>query len=159
MRAASALLLLLLPAIAAAGELGLNLYSASYHFERSRARDLGLDNEFNPGAGVRYRDRLAERWDWFVDAGAYRDSGRHTAIVAGPGAFWKAGEGLRLGGALAFFHSASYNQGRAFIAPVPVAAYEWRSVSLNVTYFPRISNFNDINTLGFWVTIWPAALQ
>ena len=28
---------------------------------------------------------------------------------------WKAGEGLRLGGALAFFNSDSYNRGRAFI--------------------------------------------
>src|SRR5436190_22419533 len=106
---------------ALAGDFGLNVYGASYHFERSRAKSLGLDSEFNPGLGVRYRAPLNERFDWFFDAGMYRDSGRNTALLAGPGAFWKAGEGLRLGGALAFFNSDSYNRGRAFIAPVPVA--------------------------------------
>jgi hypothetical protein len=138
-----------------AGDWGINLYGASYHFERSRAKSLGLDNEVNPGLGVRYRAPLSERADWFFDAGFYRDSGRSTALIAGPGAFWKATDGLRLGGALAFFDSDSYNGGRAFVAPVPVAAYEWRRVTLNVTYFPRISSFNEINTLGFWLTFWP----
>jgi hypothetical protein len=152
MRLAFAFLLAFLSFSSKASELGINLYGASYHFERSRAKALGLDNEFNPGLGVRYKDRLGESADWFIDAGAYRDSGRNTAIVAGPGALWKATEGLRLGGALAFFHSASYNGGRAFIAPVPVAAYEWRAVTLNVTYFPKVSSFNEINTLGFWLT-------
>jgi hypothetical protein len=22
-------------------------------------------------------------------------------------------------------------------------------------YFPKVSNVNDINTLGFWLTVWP----
>ena len=144
---------------AAAGDWGVNVYGVSYHFERSRARELGLDNEINPGLGVRYRAPIDERFDWFADAGFYRDSGRNTALIAGPGVFWKPGGGLRLGGALAFFNSDSYNRGKAFIAPVPVAAYEWRTATLNVTYFPKISNFNEINTLGFWLTIWPRAMQ
>ena len=149
------LLFFLAPLAAQAGDFGINLYGASYHFERSRAKALGLDNEFNPGLGIRYRDRLAESWDWFVDAGFYRDSGRNTALVGGPGALWHATGGWRLGGAIAFFDSDTYNRGRAFIAPVPVAAYEWRAVTLNATFFPKISNFNDINTLGFWLTVWP----
>jgi hypothetical protein len=149
------LLLLLLPLSSLAGDFGVNLYGASYHFERSRAKQLGLDNEFNPGLGLRYRDRLNERFDWFVDAGAYRDSGRTNAVVAGPGILWKATDGLRLGGGLAYFHSGSYNEGRPFIAPIPVAAYEWRAVTLNITFFPRISGIVDVNTLGAWVTVWP----
>jgi hypothetical protein len=155
LRFAVLIALMTFPLFSKAGDFGVNLYGASYHFERGRAKELGLDNEFNPGLGVRYRDRLNERFDWFVDAGFYRDSGRNTAIVAGPGALWRAGEGLRLGGALAYFRSDSYNAGRAFIAPIPVAAYDWRAVTLNVTYFPKVSHFNDINTLGFWVTVWP----
>lgn len=143
---------LLLPLACNAGDFGLNVYGASYHFERGRAKQLGLDNEINPGLGLRYRERIDERFDWFADAGFYRDSGRNTALVAGPGVLWKATQGLRLGGAAAFFHSKSYNGGRAFVAPVPVAAYEWKAVTLNVTYFPRISSFNEINTLGFWLT-------
>jgi len=149
------LFLLFTPLAAWAGDFGVNLYGASYHFERAKAKELGFDNEFNPGLGVRYRDRLAERWDWFVDAGFYRDSGRNTAVFGGPGVLYKASEGLRLGGALVLFNSDSYNRGRSFIAPVPMAAYEWRAVTVNVAYFPKVSNFNDINTLGFWLTVWP----
>ena len=149
------LIVLLFPLVCCAGDWGVNLYGASYHFERSRAKALGLDNEFNPGLGIRYRERLSERWDWFVDAGVYRDSGRNTALVAGPGALWKATDGWRLGGALAFFNSDSYNAGRAFIAPIPVVAYEWRAVTLNATFFPKVSHFNDINTLGLWLTVYP----
>jgi hypothetical protein len=144
---------------AAGADLGINLYGASHHFERERAKSLGYDNEVNPGLGMRYRQRLNERFDWFADAGAYRDSGRNTALVAGPGAFWKAGGGLRLGGALAFFRSDTYNEGRAFIAPIPVVAYEWRSVTLNMVYLPRVGELNSINTLGLWLTFWPAMAQ
>jgi hypothetical protein len=140
-------------------ELGINVYGASHHFERGLAKQRGVDNEFNPGLGLRYRAPLNERFDWFFDAGAYRDSGRNTALLAGPGVFWKpAGqerEGLRLGGALAFLSSDTYNRGRPFIAPLPLAAYDWRSVTLNVVYLPKVSSFNDINTLGIWLTIWP----
>lgn len=92
------------PAFAGAGELGVNLYGLSYHFERGRARELGFDNEVNPGLGLRYR-MPRERFDWFLDGGVYRDSGRNSAKYAGAGVFWKPAGGLRLGGALALFHS------------------------------------------------------
>jgi hypothetical protein len=108
----------------------------------------------NPGLGLRYR-WPRQGFDWFADGGAYRDSGRNTAVYAGGGAFWKPTERLRLGGALAFFYSDTYNDGDPFIAPIPVAAYEWRRVTLNLVYFPKISGINDINTLGFWITLWP----
>jgi hypothetical protein len=143
------------PALAQ-GELGINLYGLSYHFERDRARELGFDNEVNPGLGVRWR-LPGGKFDSFVDAGAYRDSGRNTAVLAGGGIFWKPTERLRLGGALVFFHSDSYNGGNAFITPLPVLAYEWRAVTANFVYFPKVSGINEINTLGFWLTFWPKA--
>jgi len=138
----------------AQGELGINLYGLSYHLERDRAKELGTDNEVNPGLGLRWR-MPRETFDWFLDAGAYRDSGRNTAVLAGGGALWKATERLRLGGALAFLHSDTYNDGNPFIAPMPLAAYEWRAISFNVVYFPKVSGVNDVNTLGFWITLWP----
>lgn len=138
------------------GELGINLYGLSYHFERDTARELGYDNEVNPGLGIRWR-MPRERFDWFVDAGAYRDSGRNTALLAGGGAFWKPTGRLRLGGALAFLHSDTYNGGDPFIAPLPLLAYEWRTVSANLVFFPKVSGVNEISTLGFWLTLWPKA--
>ena len=145
-----------LPTAAAAGQAdwGINLYGASYHFQRELAREIGVDNEWNPGLGVRWRRQAAARWQWIVDAAAYRDSGRNTALVLGAGALWHASERLRLGGALAFFNSDTYNRGDPAVAPVPLAAYELRRVTLNATYLPKVREINEVATLGFWVTVW-----
>jgi hypothetical protein len=157
MRNAVALIVALSAGDAAAqGELGINFYGFSYHFEREHAKEIGIDNEVNPGLGLRYR--LARTgFDWFLDGGVYRDGGRNTAVYAGGGALWKPTERLRLGGALAFFYSDTYNDGDPFVAPVPVAAYEWRALTISVMYSPKISGINEINTLGFWLTLWPKA--
>jgi hypothetical protein len=143
------------PACGWTGELGVNVYGLSYHFERDRARALRTDNELNPGLGLRYRFAESGRTEWFADAGAYRDSGRNTAVLAAVGGYWKATPGLRLGAALVVFDSETYNRGRAFVAPIPVAAYHWRSVTVNLAYLPKWDTLNEINTLGFWVTFWP----
>ena len=152
----SLILPLAVPAASAAeaGCLGVNLYGASYHFDRSRARESGVDNEFNPGLGVRYRVPHSERVDWIVDAGAYRDSGRNTALLAGAGALWKATEAVRLGGALVVLDSDTYNRGKTVVAPLPLAAYELRRVTLNAVFIPKVSDINEVATLGFWITWW-----
>ena len=138
----------------AAADLGINLYGLSYHFDRSRARALDVDNEVNPGLGVRYRVSRSERLQWIVDVGGYRDSGRNTALLAGAGALWQVTSGWRVGGALAVLDSDTYNRGRTFIAPLPLAAYEFRSATLNFVYLPKVSDVNEVATLGFWLTWW-----
>lgn len=138
-----------------AGEFGINVYGLSYHFDRDRARENDLDNEFNPGLGLRWRFADWERWSFHADAGFFEDSGSNTAKIFGAAAMYKLGAGFRAGAALSLFHSDTYNSGDAFIAPVPLLSYEWRAVSLNATFFPKVSRFNDIPTLGFWITIWP----
>src|SRR4051812_18327149 len=148
------LLAALLVPFAAHAELGINVYGLSYHLDRDKAHKLGVDNELNPGLGVRWRQAHSERLDWFADAGFYRDSGRNTAVLAGAGALWHATEGLRLGGALAVLHSDTYNRGKTFVAPLPVAAYDFRRVTLNMVFLPKVHEVNDINTLGFWATLW-----
>jgi hypothetical protein len=151
-----AVLALLLPAAALAqgGQLGVNVYGLSYHFDRDKAKQLGLDNEFNPGLGLRYRRLLDTGWEGFLDVGAYRDSGRNTTVYAGAGALYRATERLRLGAALALFHSDTYNRGDPFIAPVPILAYDFDRVTFNLVYLPKIRDLNHINTLGFWATVW-----
>jgi len=136
------------------GELGVNVYGLSYHFERDEAKASGFDNEVNPGLGLRYRVPR-EEYDWIFDAGALRDSKRNTAVLAGAGALWKATERLRLGAALGLARSETYNGGDPFIAPLPLLAYEWRALSLNLAYFPKVSGINDFNTVLFWLTVWP----
>jgi hypothetical protein len=138
----------------ACADLGINVYGLSYHFDRSRAREIGVDNEFNPGLGLRYRVPHSERMAWIFDLGAYRDSGRNTAVLAGAGALWHLTERLRLGGAIAVLDSDTYNRGKTVVAPLPLAAYETRAVTLNAVYIPKVSNINEIATLGFWATWW-----
>lgn len=153
MRKAAFCALLALPSPALA-DIGLNLYGLSYHFDRSRARELKVDNEINPGLGLRYRVPHSERLQWFLDVGAYRDSGRNTALVAGAGGLWHATDRLRLGAALALFDSDTYNRGKTALAPVPVAAYELDRVMLNFVYLPKVREVNEVATLGFWATWW-----
>ena len=133
----------------------MNVYGLSWHFDRDKAKELDKGNGFNPGAGVRWQpEPLSEKFSWFLDAGAYHDSGRNTAVLAGAGLHWHATERLRLGGALVFFNSETYNSGRPFIAPLPIAAWDFGRVTLNMAYMPKVRTLNDINTLGFWATVW-----
>lgn len=150
------LFFLALPASALAQDAnwGVNVYGLSYHFDRDTARRIGTDNELNPGLGVRYRRPLNPDFDFFADAGAYKDSGRNTALLAGAGALWRATGRLRLGGALVAMQSDTYNLGDVFITPLPVAALDFDRVTFNMVYMPKVSNFNAINTLGFWATVW-----
>lgn len=145
---------LTLLAPAASADLGINLYGLSYHFDRSRAREAGLDNEVNPGIGVRYRTKHSEGLDWIFDVGGYRDSGRNTALLAGAGGLFRITEHLRLGGALVVFDSETYNRGRTVLAPLPLAAIDTPGMTFNLFYTPSLSDLNDVATLGFWVTWW-----
>jgi len=148
------LLLLLTWSGVACADLGINLYGASYHFDRQKAEELGLTNEFNPGLGVRWRKPYRPTLDFFADAGFYEDSAENTAKLAGGGALWHATQRLRLGAGLVLMQSATYNRGRAFIAPAPVAAYEWRRVTFNLVFFPKFREQNRTSQIGFWLTVW-----
>lgn len=143
------------PALAGAEDLGISFFGLSYHFDRDRAEALGVDNVFNPGLGLRYRFAQWERWSFDVEAAAYYDSGRNNAVVAGVAARWHVGRGFHAGGALALFSSHTYNDGRAFVAPIPLVAYDWGAFTLNATFLPKGGRYNDVATLGFWVTFWP----
>ena len=145
---------LLAAAQVAHGDVGINLYGASYHFDRDKAKELGLTHEFNPGLGVRWRREYSESWDLFADAGFYRDSKANTAILFGGGGLWHATDHLRFGGGLVLLKSDTYNDGKAFAAPAPLAAYEGRHVTFNVVYFPKWRDANRTNQLGFWLTFW-----
>ena len=143
------------PGAVRAGELGLNVYGLSYHFNRDQARALGVDNEVNPGLGVRWKFAATGRWQFFADAGVFHDSGRNTAALGGVGALWHVAGGFQVGAALAVMNSSTYNSGRTFVAPLPLLAWDLGPVTLNATFFPKVERFNDVATIGFWVTLWP----
>ena len=138
-----------------ADEIGINVYGLSYHFNRDRAQALGVDNGVNPGLGVRWQFAETERWRFFADAGVFNDSGRNTAALAGAGALWRVAGGFEIGAALAVMNSDTYNNGRTFIVPLPLVAWDLGPVTLNATFFPKVERFNDVATVGLWVTLWP----
>jgi hypothetical protein len=143
------------PAAADWRELGVNVYGLSYHFDRDRAEELDVDNSFNPGLGLRYNFAQLERWTFFADAGAYYDSGKNTAVYGGVGALWQVVGGLKIGAALAVMNSDTYNDGDTFLAPLPLVAYDFGPMMVNLTFFPKVSKYNDVATLGLWLTLWP----
>lgn len=138
-----------------AGGWGINLYGLSYHWDRELARQNDLDNEFNPGLGVRYKMGSWFKADAIVDAGAYYDSGRNTAVYAGAGLLWPLDQDKRfnLGVVLTAFHSDTYNRGDPFIAPIPLFAVRLNGVTLNLTHFPKIRNFNESHTTAMFLTL------
>ena len=140
---------------AQAGDVSLNLYGLSYHWERDRAHALGVDNEFNPGLGLRYALSPVKLCKTpFTEAAFYHDSGRNTAVYAALGCLGlELAPGLRLGAAITAFHSDSYNQGDPFIAPVPLLSWQLEPVTLNFIHFPKVKGFNDINTTGLYVSL------
>ena len=95
--------------------------SDSARTDRQGVRRNGLDNELNIGLGLNYTAHEDARGVGFVEAGFYRDSGSHLAKIAGVGYQYKLGKRWRLGGALLGVQSPTYNRGRFFIAPLPIA--------------------------------------
>jgi len=154
-RALGFLALIIASSAAQADEFGINVYGLSYHFDRDRAKALGVDNEVNPGLGVRWKFAEVERWQFFADAGVFSDSGRNTAALAGAGALWHVAGGFQVGAAIAVMNSDTYNNGRTFIAPLPLVAWDLGPATINLTFFPKIERYNDVATVGLWVTLWP----
>jgi hypothetical protein len=129
-----------------------DVYGLSYHTDRAGVHAARLDNEFNPGLGLRYEFSEDARGVKFLEAGFYKDSGRHWTAMAGPGYQLKLGERWRAGAALLFFDSRTYNHGRPFIAPIPLLTYDLGSFRLNAVYAPRVSDVNEFAVFGFYVS-------
>jgi hypothetical protein len=85
----------------------------------------------------------------------FSDSGRNTAALAGVGTLWHVAGGFRIGAALAVMNSDTYTPRRTFLAPLPLVAWELGPATINLTFFPKIERYNDVATVGLWVTLWP----
>jgi hypothetical protein len=38
---------------------------------------------------------------------------------------------------------------------LPVIAWDLGPMTLNATFFPKVERYNDVATVGLWVTLWP----
>lgn len=129
-----------------------NLYGASYHFERERARQIDADNEFNPGLGLRKGLWKSGRQRVYAEVGLYYDSGERWAKTADVTYQYELFDGFRAGVGVFYLHTRTYNRGDPVIAPLPVISYDFGPAELNLVYAPRVGRLNDINTLGAFVS-------
>jgi hypothetical protein len=133
--------------------LDVHAYGLSYHTDREGVRRNGKDNEVNTGLGLSYTTYEDQRGAAFVEAGFYRDSGSSQAKYAGAGYQYKLGKRWRLGGALLGIQSETYNDGRFFIAPLPILSYNFGAVKLNAVYVPRVAGYNEFAVYGFYFSM------
>ena len=133
--------------------LDLNVYGLAYHPDREAVHRKNLDNQVNPGLSLHYELTNSERGISFAEAGAYYDSGRHWAKFLSLGYQFKFGEHWRAGGAVAAVHSATYNNGVAFVGMFPLVTYDLGPVKLNAVYFPKVANYNQIAAFGFYISV------
>ncbi|HEX9718458.1 MAG TPA: hypothetical protein VGA59_01900 [Ramlibacter sp.] len=131
----------------------LHVYGFSYHPDRKGTRESGLNNELNLGIGLNYTLRENERHVSFVEFGGFRDSGNHTATVAGVGYQYKFGKRWRLGGALLTVLSPTYNDGRLAFAVLPMVTYDFGPVKLNAMYAPRYRGYNEFAVFGIYFSL------
>ena len=129
-----------------------NIYGASYHFERERARRIDVDNELNPGLGVRKGLWRSDRHRVYAEAGLYYDSGERWAKTADITYQYELFTNVRAGVGLFYLQTRTYNGGDPVVAPLPVVSYDFGPAELNMVYAPRWGSLNDINTLGFFLT-------
>jgi len=138
----------------AANPLELNVYGLSHHWDRTEAHRLHTDHEVNPGLGLRYGFAAH---DWcetpFAETGIYRDSGANTSYYAGLGCKGlRLSKNVRLGLGISLMQSDTYNQGRPFVAPVPILTWRIAPVTLNFIQYPEIRSLGIINTTGLYVS-------
>lgn len=132
--------------------LELHVYGFSRHTDREGVRRAKLDNELNFGAGLSYEFHNDDLGTGFVAGGIYQDSGRHWAKLAGPGYQFKFGDYLRLGAVLPLIQSKTYNNGHAFVAPLPLLTVDLGIVKLNAMYAPKYRK-NEFAVFGFFFSL------
>jgi len=129
------------------------VYGLAYHPDRDTVHRKHLDNEVNPGLGLHYEFANTERGITFGEVGAYEDSGSNTAMFAALGYQFKFGERFRIGAALAVVQSQTYNKGVAFVGMIPLISYDLGRVKLNLTYLPKVGDYNKVDAFGFYISI------
>lgn len=131
----------------------LHIFGFSYHPDREGTRVNHLDNEFNVGLGFGYRLHEDKLGLANSEAGFFRDSGNNWAKFVGVCYLLKLGERWTLGADALLIQSPTYNDGEAFVAPIPRLTYDFGKVILNAVYVPRYQQLNRYSVFGLYFTI------
>jgi len=131
------------------GKVSLVLSGYSYHFNIRPGVKAESLNQRNYGLGLEFDHRkpAGATFRYVNNFGWYKDSLNSTAHYVGGAVFydWLGDHRLRLslGAELSGFYSERYNQGRPFLALLPVANIGSESASVNLVVVPRVPQFID----------------
>ena len=121
----------------------------SKHFDVNEDSFPNGVNEKNFGLGYEFNFEKApdQSIEWLVNSGFFKDSLSGTAFYAGGAGLIKVVQlgslHLKLGFEASGFYSSEYNQGRPFIAMMPIMNVGTDKISLNITVIPKVSQFID----------------
>jgi hypothetical protein len=121
----------------------------SKHFDVNQASFPNGVNEKNFGLGYEYNFEKSpdKSIEWLVNTGFFKDSLNGTAVYAGGAGLIKVlkidSVHLKLGIEGSGFYSSEYNQGRPFLALMPIMNVGTDKISLNITIIPKVTQFID----------------
>ena len=121
----------------------------SKHFDVTESSFPNGVNEKNFGLGYEYNFEKSpdQSIEWLVNTGFFKDSLSGTAVYAGGAGLIKVLQldsvHLKFGIEASGFYSSEYNQGRPFVALMPIMNVGTDKISLNITIIPKVSQFID----------------
>jgi hypothetical protein len=125
----------------------------SKHFDVTESSFPNGVNENNFGLGYEYNFEKSpdQSIEWLLNTGFFKDSLNGTAVYAGGAGLIKVMQldsvHLKLGIEASGFYSSEYNQGRPFLALMPIMNVGTDKFSLNITVIPKISQFIDAGVI------------
>jgi len=121
----------------------------SKHFDVTESSFPNGVNEKNFGLGYEYNFEKSpdQRIEWLLNTGFFKDSLNGTAVYAGGAGLINVVKfdsvHLKLGIEASGFYSSEYNQGKPFVALMPIMNVGTDKISLNITVIPKVSQFID----------------
>jgi hypothetical protein len=143
-----------LPADAAV--FGVDLYGASYHFDRRDVSGARF-NEANFGAGLDAVLVRGRHHTVFADLSVYRDSFRQPNVYGSIAWTHELLGPLEGGVTLAVSGSPAVNGGEPFMAPIPTLSWRTDRAALHLLYLPSASQINAYESLAAYATLYPFA--
>lgn len=136
-------------------DIGINLliFGFSYHPDREGTRLYHLNNEVNVGLGLSYRFYKDAQRVSNLEVGLFKDSGSELAKFIGVTSLYKLADRWRLGVDLLAIQSPTYNEGDAFIAPIPHLVYDFGVAKANLIYVLRVPPYNMFSAFGLYFAV------
>jgi hypothetical protein len=131
------------------GSSSIVINGTSKHFDVTETSFPNGVNEKNFGLGYEFNFEKSpdKSIEWVVNTGFFKDSLNGTALYAGGAGLINVVQldsvHLKLGIEASGFYSSEYNQGRPFVALMPIFNLGTDKISVNITIIPKVTQLID----------------